>query len=55
MAARKPQRSPRRRGAVLLLLTPEEREEMRTRAAAVGLALAPWMRTTLLREARRPE
>jgi len=53
-AAKKPPRSPRRSGAVLVLLTPEERERCRTHAmAATGLGLGPWLRMIALREATR--
>jgi hypothetical protein len=48
--AKKPARSPRRSGAVLVLLTPEERKRLRAAAARVGLGLGPWFRFLAIRE-----
>lgn len=42
--AKKPARSPRRSGAVLVLLTPEERERLKGAAAREGMGLGPWLR-----------
>ncbi len=50
---KKPARSPRRSGAVLILLTPEERERLREAAATAGLGLGPWLRSLGLAAARR--
>ncbi len=44
----KPARSPRRSGAVLVLLTPEEREKLRAVAEAAGMPLGTWLRVTAL-------
>lgn len=45
-------RPPRRLGAVLVLLTPEERERVRAAAARAGLGVSPWLRTIALDAAR---
>lgn len=37
-------RTPRRSGAVLVLLTPEERGRMRAVASAAGMPLGTWLR-----------
>lgn len=44
----------RRAGAILLALTVEEREELRSAADREALPLAAWLRSLALREARRP-
>lgn len=54
MPAKKPSRSPRRSGAVLVLLTPDERARARSVAEAQGMALGTWIRVLVLREAARP-
>lgn len=50
---RVPRRSPRRAGAVLVLLTVEERKRLQEAAAGAGLGLGPWIRMLALREARK--
>jgi hypothetical protein len=52
--ATKPSRGPRRAGAVLLALTPEEREELRAAAEREAMPLAVWARSRLLIAARSP-
>lgn len=49
----RPRRSPRRSGAVLVLLTPGERESLRALAAAAGLGLGPWLRSLALARLQR--
>jgi hypothetical protein len=49
--ARKPAKSPRRSGAVLVLLTPEERENARRIAEGQGMPLGTWIRVLILRAA----
>jgi hypothetical protein len=51
---KKPARSPRREGAILLALTAEEREELRAAATREAMPLAVWARSRLLLAARRP-
>jgi hypothetical protein len=46
-------RSPRRSGAVLVLLTPEERGRLKEAAQREGLGVGPWLRALGLREAGR--
>jgi hypothetical protein len=50
----KPARGPRRAGAILLALTPEEREELRAAAQRDDRPLAAWARRILLLAARAP-
>ena len=47
----KPSRGPRRAGAVLLALTPEEREELRAAAIRDSRPLSAWIRLVALRAA----
>lgn len=51
-AKTKPARGPRRAGAVLVALTPEEREELRAAAARDDRPLAAWIRHVALKAAR---
>jgi hypothetical protein len=51
---KKPARSPRRAGAILLALTPEERAELRAAAERDSRTLAAWVRLVALRAARAP-
>jgi hypothetical protein len=50
--ARKPAKSPRRAGAVLVLLTPEEREEIRAAADRDERPMSDWIRRCALAAAR---
>jgi hypothetical protein len=52
--AKKTSRGPRRAGAVLLSLTPEEREELRAAAEREDRPLAAWVRHVALKAARAP-
>jgi hypothetical protein len=49
--AKKPPRGPRRAGAVLLALTPEEKETLREAAQRDDRPLAAWIRHVALRAA----
>jgi hypothetical protein len=52
--AKKPAaKSPRRAGAVLVLLTPEEREEIRAAAERDERPMTAWLRRVALEAARR--
>jgi hypothetical protein len=51
--ATKPPRSPRRAGAVLVLLTPEERERVKAAATQAGLAVGPYLRSLALADVER--
>jgi uncharacterized protein (DUF1778 family) len=51
-SAQNPKRSPRRSGAVLVLLTPDERDEIRAAAERDDRPLTAWIRRVALREAR---
>ena len=53
-AAKKPSRSPRRAGAILLALTAEERAELRAAAERDDRPLAAWIRRIALLAARAP-
>lgn len=46
-------KSPRRQGALLILFTPEERDEIRAAADADDRPEGAWVRVVALREARR--
>lgn len=50
--AKKRARSPRRSGAVLVLLTPEEREEIRAAADRDERPMTAWLRRVALQAAR---
>jgi hypothetical protein len=51
-SAKKPPRGPRRAGAVLLALTPEEREEIRAAAERDERPMTAWIRRVALHAAR---
>jgi len=51
MQKRKP--DPRRKGAIEVLMTPEERAELDAGASADSLPLSTWLRTLGLRESRK--
>jgi hypothetical protein len=49
------ERPDRRAGAVLVLLTEDERGRLRDAAQRAGLGLGPWLRMLGLREAQRTD
>lgn len=49
----KPRTGPRSTGAVLVRLSPEERERLRAAADRTGVGIGPWLRMLGLREAAR--